>query len=83
MNVSFLAFNLSSNKDVTYSTHSIFKNNYVSFSVPCTEADFKNGKFSEKYVTNTAMSAISSYMDMQQLEGRPELIGFEFVEPKY
>lgn len=52
-------------------------------SAPCTEADFKNGKFSEKYVTNTVMSAISSYMDMQQLEGRPELIGFEFVEPQY
>lgn len=55
----------------------------ANISAPCTEADFKNGKFSEKYVKDAAMLAISGYMDMHQLEGIPELIEFEFVEPKY
>lgn len=51
---------------------------YTKGFAPCTEKAFQKKEFSERYIIKCAYCHIYGYMEVQNLEGSPELVSWEF-----
>ena len=51
---------------------------YTNGSIPCTEKAFHEGIFSVRYILECVYGYISGYMEVKNLEGKPELVNWTF-----